>query len=69
MDDPLRCDYIGDSKVFRAVTFAISMIKQGKPPPLATFIAARYYKTHEDDVERYVQQHKLRSRAEREKRE
>lgn len=61
----LCCDFIKDRNLFKAVTFSISMIRKGTPPPLAHSRAARYYKVRLSDVARYCGQHAVRIKENR----
>lgn len=42
--------FIKDDVLFKAVSFASSMIKKGKSVPLACRISASYYKINDSDV-------------------
>lgn len=42
--------YISDKDLFKAVSFASSMIKKGTSPALASHKAAKYYKVSTSDV-------------------
>lgn len=50
------CDYIGDKDVFKAVSFARTMIRQGVPPGLANHKAAKYYGVARSEVAKYCGQ-------------
>ena len=49
-------DWVDDKDTFKAISFARSMIREGKPPGLAIAIAARYYKVAATDVAKHVGQ-------------
>jgi len=52
-----RMDYIPDKELFKAVTFARSMISDGTSPGRAFRVAANYYRVDRDDVAHYVAQY------------
>jgi len=58
-------DYISDPILFKAVMFARSMIRNGKPAGLANTIAANYYEVEVSDVAHYVGQAAAHSRRRR----
>ena len=58
-------DFIPDRALYQAVMFACKMIREGKYPPDAFKIAARYYDVSPADVNYYVCQRSARSRARR----
>jgi len=47
-------DFIEDKTLFKAVSFSRSMIRKGKKPGLANYIAAKYYKVNISDVAHYT---------------
>jgi len=49
-------DYIADPDLYKAVMFARTMIREGKPPGVAISRAADYYGVETADVARYVGQ-------------
>ena len=55
-------EHIDDKDMYKAVMFASSMIRKGKPPGLAFRIAANYYHVDSDDVARLVGQRGGRKR-------
>jgi hypothetical protein len=46
--------YIEDPEVFKAVSFASSMIKKGKPKGLAIYKAASYYSVATSEVAKFL---------------
>ena len=52
-----RMDYIPDRDLFKAVTFARSMISDGTSPGRAFRVAANYYGVGRDDVAHYTAQY------------
>lgn len=55
-------DYISDKDVYKAVQFASKMVRQGRTPQNAIWIAARYYKVDSKDVAHYMGQKGGRSK-------
>jgi hypothetical protein len=49
-------DYIPDKTLFKAVTFALKMMREGTPPAVANTRAARYYGVEVSDVAHYTGQ-------------
>lgn len=56
----LCCDHIDDKQVFKAVLFAIKMIRSGTPPNIANARAATYYGVAVADVAYFGGQHAAR---------
>lgn len=61
----LACDHIGDPELFKAVVFAVSMIRTGTAPNIANSRAAGYYHQQTSDVAYYVGQHAARLQSSR----
>jgi hypothetical protein len=61
----LCCDRIDDVTLFKAVCFAITMMRQGTTPNIANARAASYYKVSTTDVAFYAAQHAGRIGASR----
>lgn len=55
-------DFIPDKKLYAAVMFARKMIREGEPPGLANYKAAKYYGFATSEVARHVGQAGGRSR-------
>jgi hypothetical protein len=49
-------DYIPDKTLFKAVMFALRMMREGTPPPVANTRAADYYRVGVSDVAHYTGQ-------------
>jgi len=49
-------DFIPDRILFKAVMFARRMMREGVPPPLANYKAARYWRVRVRDVAHYTGQ-------------
>jgi hypothetical protein len=49
-------DYIPDPQLFKAVMFALQMMREGKPPAVASTVAADYYDFPVSDVAHYTGQ-------------
>ena len=62
---PYLMDFIPDRALFKAVLFACSLIRNGTYPPDAFKIAAGYYDVSPGDINYYVCQRSVRSRARR----
>ena len=60
--------YIPDKQLYRAVSFALSMIRNGQNPGIAVLRAADYYKVDYSAVGKYCGQAGGRKSAERRKR-
>lgn len=58
-------DFIADKDLFKAVSFASSMIRKGQSPRNAIRIAALYYQVDMSDVAHYVGQKGGRKRSEK----
>lgn len=58
-------DYIPDRDVFKAVSFASKMIREGKTPRYAIRIASNYYHVDMSDVAHFVGQKGGRKRSEK----
>ena len=50
----LRIPFIKDRELYKAVSFAVKMIRQGTNPGVANTRAAEYYGVAVSDVARYV---------------
>ncbi len=46
--------YIPDKRLYAAVQFALKMIREGTPPGLANWKAARYYRIDTSEVAHYT---------------
>lgn len=64
----LACDRIADFDVYRAVCFAVAMVRRGTPPNVANARAAKYYRVPIGDVAFYSGQHAGRIAASRRER-
>jgi len=53
----LKCEYIDDKELYKAVCFAIQMMREGKRPDIANHRAALYYDVCTYDVARLTGQH------------
>jgi len=49
-------DFIEDKTLYKAVMFARMLIRKGKRPGLANYLAAKYYKVDISDVAHHVGQ-------------
>ena len=56
----LVCDRISNKQLFKAVVFAITMIRDGTYPSIANSRAAKYYGFSVAEVAKYVGQHSAR---------
>lgn len=59
----LCCDRIDDKDTFKAVVFAITMMRGGTTPNIANARAARYYGVPTGNVAKFTAQHAARIRA------
>jgi len=65
----LACGRIPDKTLFKAVVFAVHMIREGTPPYIATGRAAGYYRVKTADVAYYTGLHAARVKEARSGRE
>jgi hypothetical protein len=59
----LACDHIGDETLFKAVIFAITIMRGGVSANVANARSAKYYQVNISDVAYYTGQHAARIAA------
>ena len=57
-------DYIPDKELYKAVSFASKLIREGKTPSHAIRISSKYYKRDMGDIAKYVGQKGGRRKSE-----
>lgn len=65
---PYVMDYIDDPPTYKAVMWAVDMLKEGESYNKAVAIASRYYGANPQDVMHFLSQRSSRSQANRRKR-